>query len=119
LPPPPNVYISLERLAERPPAGGSGAAAPATIDVYVMGEVARPGKLAVKPGTSVLQLFAEMGGFSKFAATKRIQLRRSENGVEKVYLLNYRAIEAGTGTGGSTTVRDGDVFVVPQRKLFE
>lgn len=116
---PPNVYISLERLAERAPAGSGGAAAAASIDVYVMGEVARPGKLAVKPGTSVLQLFAEMGGFSKFAATKRIQLRRSEDGVEKVYLLNYRAIEAGTGTGGSTTVRDGDVFVVPQRKLFE
>lgn len=115
----PNVYISIERLAEREPAAARAPSAAPTVDIYVMGEVARPGKLAVEPGTTMLQLFAEMGGFSKFAATKRIQLRRTENGVEQVYLLNYRAIEAGTGTGSSMTVREGDVVVVPQRKLFE
>lgn len=115
----PNVYISIERLAEREPAAPGGSSAGPSIDVHVVGEVAKPGRLAVKPGTSVLQLFAEMGGFSAFAATKRIQLRRNENGVERIYLLNYRAIEAGTDTKGQMTVRAGDVIVVPQRKLFE
>lgn len=115
----PNVYISVERLAERAPAGTRSQAGAATVDVYVMGEAAKPGKLSVEPGTSMLQLFAEMGGFSKFAAVKRIQLRRVENGAEQVYLLNYRAIEAGTAPEGRMTVREGDVIVVPQRKLFE
>jgi hypothetical protein len=33
--------------------------------------------------------------------------------------LNYDAIEAGTSTNGNTTLKAGDVIVIPQRKLFE
>ena len=109
----PTVFLSVERLAEARP-GGPAAAAP-TITVYVVGEAAKPGKLLVEPGTTVLQMFAEMGGFSRFAATKRIQLRRGDT----TYALNYDAIEAGTSSTGSSTLADGDVIVVPQRKLFE
>jgi polysaccharide biosynthesis/export protein len=87
----------------------------------VVGEAAKSGKIGVAPGTTVLQFFAEMGGFSKFAATKRIQLRRTDakTGEETIYNLNYDAIEAGSSGAGSTTLADGDVIVVPQRKLFE
>lgn len=111
---PPNVFVSLERLAERQPRVNTGPAAPRTISVYVMGEAAKPGKLEVEPGTSVLQMFAEMGGFTKFAATKRIQLRQGET----IRKLNYPNIESG-GAAGRITLRDGDVIVVPQRRLFE
>ena len=118
---PPTVFISIERLAERVPAGPAGPAAPPpTIDIYVLGEVANPGKLEVSPGTTVLQLFAQMGGFDRFAATARIQLRRVDTaGVEQIYVLNYDAIEAGTNPNGRTTLQEGDVIVVPQRRLFE
>lgn len=109
----PTVFLSVERLAERR-AAGPAAEAP-TITVYVVGEAAKPGKLLVAPGTTVLQMFAEMGGFSRFAATKRIQLRRGDT----TYPLNYDAIEAGISQNGSSTLADGDVIVVPQRKLFE
>lgn len=110
----PNVFVSLEKLADRV-GGGTAAAAAPTIDIFVMGEAAKPGKLQVAPGTTVLQLFAEMGGFSKFAATKRIQLRRGDT----TFKLNYDLIEAGSSTDGNTRLKDGDVLVVPQRKLFE
>jgi polysaccharide export outer membrane protein len=120
---PPNVFVSLERLAERQPAAAAGGApaAAATIDIFILGEAAKPGKISVEPGTTVLQLFAQMGGFSKFAATKRIQLRRTDakTGETSTYLLNYKEIEAGTSDGGRTTLRDGDVILVPQRRLFE
>ena len=118
----PNVYVSIERIAERAVGGGGGAPkAPATIDIYVLGEGAKSGKFSVAPGTTVLQLFAEMGGFSKFAATKRIQLRRTDpkTGEETTYAINYDAIEQGTSKTGATTLMKGDVIVVPQRKLFE
>lgn len=108
----PNVFVSIEQLAER-----RERAAPApdpVIAIYVMGEIGNPGKLDVKPGTNVLQMFAIMGGFTNFAATKRIQLRRDTS----VYRLNYDQIEAG-GQGGQTVLHDGDVIVVPQRRLFE
>ena len=111
----PSVFVSLERLAERTGGGGGVAAQAATIDVYVMGEAAKSGKHAMSPGSTVLQLFAEMGGFGKFAATKRIQLRRGAD----TFKLNYEQIEAGTSNAGDTTLKDGDVIVIPQRKLFE
>lgn len=116
---PPNVFVGIERLSERRPSSGR-AAAPAKISVYVMGEAGKPGRLDVDPGTTVLQMFAVMGGFTKFAATKRIQLRRhaGKNAKDKVYRLNYNAIEAGSATG-RTVLKDGDVIVVPQRRLFE
>jgi polysaccharide biosynthesis/export protein len=116
----PTVFVGIESIAERRATGGpSTPAAAPTIDIYVLGEAAKPGRIAVAPGTTVLQLFAEIGGFSKFAATKRIQLRRTENGQETVYGINYRDIEAGQSQAGATVLRDGDVIVVPQRRLFE
>ncbi len=91
------------------------------IGVYVVGEANKSGLIEVAPNTTVLQMFAVMGGFTKFAATKRIQLRRTDpaSRTEKVYRLNYRAIEAGTDRNGLATLMDGDVIVVPQRRLFE
>ena len=72
------------------------------------------------PGTNVLQLLAEIGGFSDFAATKRIQLRRKDkSGAERVYNVNYEAILEGQSSVGMTTLTSGDVIIVPQRKLFE
>jgi polysaccharide export outer membrane protein len=118
----PNVFVSLERVAERAPAAAGGVpAGRATIDVFVLGEAAKSGRIAIEPGTTVLQLFAEMGGFGKFAALKRIQLRRTDpqTGETSTYLLNYKEIEAGTSDSGRTTLQEGDVILVPQRRLFE
>ncbi len=80
-----------------------------------MGEGANPGRMDVERGTTLLQAFAQMGGFSPFAATKRIQLRRAG----KTYVIDYTAIEAGTSTAGATVMQRGDVILVPQRRLFE
>lgn len=117
---PPTVSVSLQQLAERIPASGA-AAAPATTDIYVLGEANKSGRLALLPRATLLQAFAEMGGFTKFAATKRIQLRRTDakTGAPVIFTLNYDAIEAGQTTDGNITLRDGDVIVVPQRRLFE
>jgi polysaccharide export outer membrane protein len=114
----PNVFVSLDRLAERAP---GAAAKPATVSVYVMGEATKAGKLDVAPGTTVLQAFAEMGGFTKFAATKRIVLRRTDakTGTVTNFALNYQAIEAGTTPDGNIALQPGDVILVPQRRLFE
>lgn len=107
----PNVYVALER---RRTVTSSGSSAARTIDVFVVGEAGKPGKLAVEPGTTVLQAFGLMGGFTKFAATKRIQLHRGGS----IQLLNYKAIEQGAAAG-TTVLAEGDVLVVPQRKMFE
>lgn len=117
---PPNVFVGLQAVAEPKVRAPRAPAKPETIAIYVMGESNKPGKLEVEPGTTMLQMFAVMGGFTKFAAIKRIQLRRTDprSKAEKVYKLNYRAIEEG-GAGSKMELQDGDVIVVPQRRLFE
>lgn len=114
---PPNVFVAIEGLTERVQRELS---TPRTITVFVLGETAGPGQLQVEPGINVMQMFATMGGFTKFAATKRIQLRRTDprDNSERIYRLNYDAIEAGAASG-RTVLQDGDVIVVPQRRLFE
>lgn len=111
---PPTVYVTLSSLGERAPA-----AAPRRIDVFILGAAATPGRIEVAPGTTLLQAIAQAGGLSPFAAKKRIQLRRVDrSGTERVYAIDYDAIERGLA-GGSMKLADGDVIVVPQRRLFE
>lgn len=116
----PNVFVSVSSLAERK-AVRSGPRAPITIKTYVLGEVNSPGKLDVEPGTTLLQLLAQAGGLTNFAAERRIELRRADpnTGAEEVYFFSYTGRGKGTRIPGSTVLGEGDVVVVPQRRLFE
>jgi len=88
--------------------------------VYVMGQVATPGMVEVEPGTTLLQAIALAGGLDRFAATKRIQLRRTDaTGQERLYLFNFNAVERGSAITSMITLREGDVLIVPERRLFE
>lgn len=113
----PTVFVSVGQLAEAP-----AAAAPiaATIDVYALGEFNNPGRFDLEPGTSLLQFLAASGGVTRFAATKRIQLRRRDTaGIERVYRFNLRAVEQGGRISGQLILQPGDVIVAPERRLFE
>jgi polysaccharide biosynthesis/export protein len=115
----PSVFVTIASLAERQTGTGGGTAVARTIDVFVVGEAGAQGKVEVKPRTTLLQLFAQMGGFGPFAATKRIQLHRTaKDGSTNIYTYSYDQILAG-GAGGATRLQAGDVIVVPQRRLFE
>lgn len=110
----PNVLVAVSQVGQ---AGAANAAG--TIDVFVMGEVNTPGKVTVDTGTSLLQFLAESGGFTRFAATKRIQLRRSRGGKSQFFNFNYKAVESGAASVNTLVLRDGDVIIVPERRLFE
>jgi polysaccharide export outer membrane protein len=111
---PPSVTVSLEAQAD-----------PGRIDpdelvkVFVIGQVAQPGRYELQMPIDLLQALATAGGPSVFAATSRIQVRRRVNGAETVFLFNYDLIEDGVVPSESVLLRDGDVIVVPQRGLFE
>ncbi|MDR6267667.1 polysaccharide biosynthesis/export family protein [Roseobacter sp. N2S] len=118
---PPNVFTTVSTLGERRAAGAGGTRAQPTIAVYGLGALNKPGKLDVARDTTLLQYFAEVGGFGKFAATKRIQLRRRDpqSGQEYIFPFNFRAVEKGGRIDGAIVLRAGDVIVVPERRLFE
>ncbi len=102
----PNVYVGIEQVGE--PATGSG------MRVYVMGEAATPGLYTVRHGSNLLQVLAETGGFTRFAATNRIQVQRGGH----VMTFNYRAVEEGAAAR-PMVIKSGDVIVIPTRRLFE
>ena len=115
----PTVFVSLVRLAEPSRPAGSVIGS-ARVSIYFLGEVNKPGMLEVRRGTTLLQALAQAGGFSRFAAVKRVQLRRTDaTGKQQIYSFNYKDVLEGRSSIGSTQLGAGDVIVVPTRKLFE
>jgi polysaccharide biosynthesis/export protein len=118
---PPTVFLSIGQLsAASAPVVSPVATPPGAITVYAVGEVNAPGRKDIKPGTTLLQFLAETGGLTKFAATKRVQLRRADkhSGLEKVYNFNYKAVQDGA-SAPVIVLKHGDTIVVPERRLFE
>ncbi|MEX0340908.1 MAG: polysaccharide biosynthesis/export family protein [Arenibacterium sp.] len=113
----PTVFVSLVQLGEARPTRGTGRS---RLSVYFLGEGNAPGMVEVRSGTTLLQAIAQAGGFSRFAATKRVQLRRTDSsGQQQIYTFNYNDVLAGKSSIGSTRLATGDVIVVPPRRLFE
>jgi polysaccharide export outer membrane protein len=113
----PNVFVTVNSLV--PPALTTGLGR--TIDVYAIGEVNVPGQATIAAGTTMLQFLAQTGGFTRFAAKKRILLRRVDRKTGKAvsYILDYKAFERGASSSTAIVLQDGDVIVVPERRLFE
>ena len=117
----PTVFVSVSQLTERSARGsGGGGSGRGTIDIFFLGEFATPGTKALPRGTTFLQALASGGAFTNFAATKRLQLRRTDaSGRQTVTTINYRAIANGASLGHDVILRDGDVILAPERRLFE
>lgn len=115
----PNVFVAVQPKERRPVSGA--AKEPDTINVYFLGEVNKPGLVKVEPGTTFLQAIAQSGGLTKFAATKRLQLRsvNKTTGEQTIYSFNYKAISDGGVMRADPKLKDGDVILVPERRLFE
>ena len=106
----PNVFVSVTTVDEE------GLLFP----IYVLGRVGEPGLREVEVGTNLLQAISLAGGLDRFAATKRIQLRRrNADGQEQLFVFNYKAVERGAAIESMITMREGDVILVPERRLFE
>lgn len=89
------------------------------MNVYFAGEIRNVGLQRIETGTTLLQALALAGGFTEFAAIKRIQLRRNSAGGGQVIILNFRALADGASLINNPMLRDGDVILVPERRLFE
>lgn len=114
----PSVFVTVKALTGAAPVSKSSGS---SLRIYIMGAVNNPGRASVRSGTTMLQFLAESGGFTKFAAKKRIQLRRTDRrtGATSIYNYNYKAVENGSSTANTIVLQSGDVIVVPERRLFE
>src|SRR5262249_2947762 len=104
---PPQVTITLSSIRE-----GTGS------QVFITGEVNKPGNYPLMPGMSVMQAITMSGGFGKFAAKSRIQIHRRVGGNEQVLLFDYSDFLSGKNGASDIILQPGDVIVVPERGLF-
>ena len=110
----PTVSVALARLAADPDPNEDD------VSVYFVGEINRPGEVMINRGSTILQAIAQAGGLSRFAAERRIQLRRvNRAGQESIFLFDYEAVERGARIETNVSVQEGDTIVVPERRLFE
>jgi len=116
----PNVLVTVKSVGGGGGGGGKSSGSRG-INVFMMGQIAKPGERQFPRGTTLLQALSSTGGFTKFAATKRIVLRRTDpkTGKQVVYHLNYQAIADGAAGSNDAVLADGDVIIVPERRLFE
>ena len=103
----PQVTITLSAVRE-----GMGS------QVFITGEVNKPGPIPLMPGMSVMQAIAMSGGLGRFAAKSRIQIHRRVRGAEQVFLFDYSDFLSGSNPASDIVLEPGDVIVVPERGLF-
>lgn len=81
--------------------------------VFVTGEVAHVGALALLPGMTILQALSSTGGFTQFAKTTKIYVLRTEGGKQVKLPFNYKQAIKGDHPESDFLLQSGDVIVVP------
>jgi polysaccharide biosynthesis/export protein len=86
--------------------------------VYVLGEVAKPGKYPLKSHTTVLQAVALASGFTIYAAKNKMRVIRNvqtEDGKSREIRIpaRYDDLISGSGEIGNFVLKAADVVVVP------
>lgn len=86
--------------------------------IFILGEVAKPGKYNLKSYTTLLQAISMAGGFTEFAKKNKLQVvRNSPNGDGRLHEIRipvrYDDLVAGQGEPGNFVLKPGDTVVVP------
>jgi len=80
--------------------------------IYILGEVKTQGKQVVRSGTTFLQAISLAGGFTPFASTSKITLRRrGSTGKETAMGIRYKDVL--TGQQENLILKPGDTIIVP------
>ena len=80
--------------------------------IYILGEVKTPGKQLVRSGTTFLQAVSLSGGFTPFASTSKITLRRRGSaGKETAIPIRYKDVLA--GQQANFVLKPGDTIIIP------
>ena len=81
--------------------------------VSVLGEVVKPGRFELKSYTTVLDVLAQAGGFTQFAARARIVILRPVGKSIKRILFNYNKVVSSGSEEENIYLQPGDIVLVP------
>jgi polysaccharide biosynthesis/export protein len=82
-------------------------------NVFITGQVAKPGAYPLYGPTRVLQLIASAGGLREFADKDSIVIIRHEEGAQTSLRFNYKDVVKRKNLGQNIELKPGDTVVVP------
>ena len=84
-----------------------------SLKVSVIGQVRSPGRYEVKGPSTVLDALALAGGFTEFAARRKVTILRSTGTTVQRLRFDYDAAVSRGSVKNNMLVRPGDIVVVP------
>jgi polysaccharide export outer membrane protein len=84
-----------------------------SLKVSVIGQVRAPGRYDMKGPATVLDALALAGGFTEFAARRKITILRSAGSMVEHLRFDYDAAVSRGSVKNNLPVRPGDIVVVP------
>jgi polysaccharide export outer membrane protein len=83
--------------------------------IVILGQAKSPGTYDIgDEGLTLVQAIARAGGFTDVAATDRVIVSRTEDGVVKKFVVNVAAIVKGGDRSKDLELKPGDVISVPE-----
>jgi polysaccharide biosynthesis/export protein len=89
----------------------------ASAEVFMVGQVGKPGAFPLVGNETILQLLTRAGGLSVFADRSNIRVVRREKDKITEYVIDYDAILKGD-LRQDILLRPGDRIIVPEATLF-
>jgi len=84
-----------------------------SLNIFIVGNIQKPGVYDVKREVNILQAISTAGGFTEWAKKRRIKIFRNHGGVEKVIKVNYNKIASGKHPELNIPLQPGDTILVP------
>jgi polysaccharide export outer membrane protein len=81
--------------------------------VFITGQVEKPGPYPLATPTTVLQLIATAGGLKEYVDGRNILVTRSENGRQTAYMFDYQDLIKHKNFRQNIELKPGDTVVVP------
>lgn len=81
--------------------------------VYVIGQVTKPGAYVMNPQINILQALSIAGGATPFAALNDIIVIRSGKAGQRVMPFRYNEVSKGRNLEQNVLLESGDVVIVP------
>jgi polysaccharide export outer membrane protein len=86
---------------------------PASMQIYVIGRVNRPGEFMLSSELNVLQALAIAGGPNSYAETGKIRIFRREGDRTRIFDFDYDKVTRGKMLEQNIILERGDTIVVP------
>jgi polysaccharide export outer membrane protein len=84
-----------------------------SLRIYILGQVTRGGAYPLVPDMTAVQALSIAGGPTPFAKLSKIYVMRTEDGKNKMFPVNYKAIVSGHASQQNIQLKPGDTIVVP------